>query len=579
MNLLDYQRAPMSAEEKYAGLRYYQVDAARAVVAALEAHRSALVVMATGLGKTETFGALARMWPGKVLVLAHRDELVDQARKRIEKMSGEWVEIEKGPHHAQLSTRIVVASINTIYQQHRLDRFGPDHFSLIIPDEAHHYVAKSFRRPLEYFTKARVVGFTATPDRKDKKAMGQAFENCPFVMDIEDGIEAGYLVPVIGQRVHLDEIDLSKVKSVAGDLQQGQLEEAMLPAVEGVVRKTLELHPDRKAIAFFPGVKNAELACQVFNRMDPDSTCFISGETDDAERQQLVRDFRKGRYRRLCNCDIATEGFDDPEVSLIVGARPTKSRAKYTQMGGRGTRVLPGTVDHIGGVDGASERRALIAASAKRDMVMLDFVGNSGKHTLCTIEDVLGGKYTEHERAEAKRKTGTGATNTRDALREARKTIAAAAAAVEAAKIKARVEAFNPFKVLAIHDEVAAELEQRMHTHQPLEARQVKMLEKFGYTDKDLKGASKRQADKLLAESIRRTRGGLASFRQLKLLQRYGVTDTSITKQRAHAAIGYLESVGWGHKMVQTPFGEAKGRVDPRELQRILRNRQPGEDG
>lgn len=552
--------------------RYYQDEATTAITAAFGTHRSALLVMATGLGKTVTFTSLIAAWPGKVLVLVHRKELLDQARADIEKTTGEWVEVEQGQYHAALTTRIVVASVQTIYQPHRLERFGKDHFTLVVIDEAHHYIAPSFKKPVDFFESAKVLGVTATPDRADSLAMGQVFECCPYTMDIEDGIEAGFLVPIVGRRVFLDEIDLTEVKTSQGDLQIGQLDEAIKKAVEGIVIKTLELGGDRRGICFFPGVASARLAAETFNRYRPGSACFLSGDTNkeegDGTRDAIVRAFKRGEYQYLCNCNIATEGFDAPDVSLIVQGRPTKSRSLYAQMTGRGTRVLRGIVEAILGREGAAARRAAVAASAKPDMLILDFVGNAGKHSLCTVEDVLGGKYDDKEIELAKRKSGTGQVNTRDALQSARAEIKAMAAATKAAKVKARVEDFNPFGVLGIKDPGGAAYDAQ-YGHTPPTQDQFARLDKFGYKPDDLKGMNKRACDKLIAESIKRMRGGLCSYKQLRQFQRHGITDRNITMARAKEAMQYLADNGWGNSSA----------FDPKRLKQIVHTRISGEEG
>src|SRR5688572_16216939 len=154
------------------GLRWYQRDGFNAIMAGFETFKSQLVVKATGLGKTQLFGAVAKHWQGSVLIIAHRDELVDQARERLEQMTGEYVEIEQGSLRCNPSTRIVIGSAQTLAKQNRLDALGKDRFSLVIADEAHHYVSPTWRRPMEFFN-AKFLGVTATPDRGDEKALGQ----------------------------------------------------------------------------------------------------------------------------------------------------------------------------------------------------------------------------------------------------------------------------------------------------------------------------------------------------------------------------------------------------------------------
>ena len=546
------------------GLRFYQRDIAQQALVDLQTHRSVLVVAATGMGKTQIFGGVAADWRGKVLVLAHRDELVDQARRRLEQMTGEWVQIEQGQFRAELTTRLVVASVDTMRQPKRLERFPKDHFSLIIVDEAHHYVGNTYVRPLDYFHDAKVLGVTATPDRADEKAMGQTFGHVSAVLDIEDGIDLGYLVPIRGQLVTLDEIDISHVGKTGRDLAAGQLDEAMVKAVEGVVRETLRLEPGRQGIAFFPGVKSAEYAAEKFNILKPDSARFLSGQTPTDERRRMVSEFRKGNYQYLCNCMVATEGFDAPGASLIVLARPTLSRALYAQMIGRGTRTLPGVVDRYHARDAAAVRREAIRTSAKPDCMVLDFVGNSGRHALVTLEDVLGGKYTDEEVATAKKKRAASGGDPRAALEAARAELKAIAAASKA-KVKSTVSKFDPFAALRVERDSAVDVT----GGKPVSQGQWDFLTALGIPQNDIAVMTSADAQKLIAAAQKRRQLKLASFRQLRTLAKYGFGDPNISARRASAALDYIASQGWGRS----------GRINPSELHRIATGREPGEEG
>jgi superfamily II DNA or RNA helicase len=504
--------------------RGYQIQAIAAVHKGFELYRRLLLVMATGTGKTETFGKIIKEWPGDVLVIAHRDELLDQAKKRLEGITGEWVEIEKAEQRAY-AARIVVASAQTLASEARLKAFAPDRFSLIVIDEAHHYVAPTFIRPIEYFAKANVLGVTATPDRGDGIALRKGFDHVAFQYDIADAIEDGYLVPVRGHREVLKDLDISQVKKTNGRLNDAQLDEAVILAVDAMVRKTLELYPSRRGIAFFPGVKSAELAAEKFNLHRPGSAIVISGKTRPELRRKLVKDFKTGKYQYLCNCQVATEGFDAPDVSLVIMGRPTLSRALYAQMVGRGTRVLPGICT---GIAGARDRKAAVAASAKPDCVILDFVGNSGKHDLMAVEDVLGGKYTEAEVKKAKlaAKVSGGSEDVTEALERARAALREMAK-LSAGVIQSRTEMFNPFRVLSIPDDsspVAA------RDKRPASARQVEALEKFGVNRREMIGMAFTDASKLLDSLIVRARDGLATYRQMKQLREYGVAKADKVK-------------------------------------------------
>jgi superfamily II DNA or RNA helicase len=550
------------------GLRWYQRDAVSAAARAFESgDRSTLLVMATGTGKTQVFSAVAKHWPGNVLVLAHRSELVEQAAHRLEQMTGELVDVEQGQLRAGRHARLVVGSVDSIRQQKRLDRHGAERFDLVIVDEAHHYVAKTYKRPLEFFKHAKILGVTATPDRGDEKALGKLFDSVSYVFDIAEGVAQGYLCPLRGRAVDVEALDISNVDTVAGDLVAAQLDEAMLSAVEGVVQQTLALEPGRQGVAFFPGVRSAELAAERFNALAPGSACFVSGGTPPDDRKRIMADFKAGRYRYLCNCQVATEGFDAPAASLIIQARPTKSRALYAQMVGRGTRVLPGTVDHLEGRDLADARIAAVKRSRKPDCMILDFVGNSGKHVLATPEDLLGGLYEEDEVKRAKEiaKAEPGS-DVGENLARARNELRAIAAKLKAGKVKAQVRPFDPFETfnMAWTDET-----RYSRYSAPATKTQLDVLKLKGVEERDLVGISKKAAKQLLAEIDRRRKLNLATYRQLRQLKKWGVARDDVPFSRAREALDYVDSTGWGRN----------GPVDPARLNAICYDgREPGED-
>ncbi|MGW8177579.1 MAG: DEAD/DEAH box helicase [bacterium] len=550
------------AELEQDELRYYQQNAVEAIQTHLSQYRSCLLVMATGLGKTQVFCDVARNWPGRILILAHRKELVIQARDRLEQMSGEYVGIEQAQQKPG-EARLVVASIDTIKLKNRLEKYPKDYFSLIIVDECHHYLAKTYKRPLEHFNNAKVVGVTATPQRGDGKALSKIFDKVCYTMGILEGIDSGYLVPLKGKRVFLDEIDLSLVPSKAGDLDVGKLDEAMFKAVEGIVKGTMERAGDRKGICFFPGVRSAQFACDRFNALKPGSACFISGKTGDIERTQLVDDFKEGKYQYLCNCAIATEGFDSPDVSLIVIGRPTKSPSLYTQMVGRGTRVLPYTVDHIKGKDGWRERQKAISSSVKEHCLLLDFVGNSGRHELMTPVDILAGNYTEDEVKRAKKLEKideNDGKDPREILEMARLELKMLAEAINS-RMKSWDKDFNPFAVFHVKPD-----DNYTYGDKAASDKMKDYLVKQGMERKFVNSLSASEAKKLQNNIWVRQQRGLAGFRQLRILKKYGVSKINISRARANAAITYIEDSGW--------------RPDQRKLNAIVFDRRmAGEDG
>lgn len=524
-------------------MRYYQSEADSAVEASHRTKRSTLVVMATGLGKSVLFSAVASRFvdTGRVLCLAHRKELVIQAGLHLNRATGERCDIEMADEWASIQARMVSASVPTLCQDKRLTRFSPDHFSLVIADEAHHYTSKSFRKVLDYFTGAKVIGLTATPDRGDEKALGAVFEDVSYVMDIVDGIEAGYLVPIKGQSVRVDEIDVSNVSTSAGDLAIGELDEAMVQAVEGVVQKALELGGDRQGIWFWPGVKSAELACERINALRPGTAAFICGETDKDERDYLVSQFKRGEIRHLVNCAVFVEGFDAPACDMVVMAHPTKSRMAYAQRCGRGTRTLPGVVEALEGRELAESRREAIAASAKPNLLLLDFYGNSGRHSLVTPEDLLGGDYSDEEvklaKEQAKNEVGADVLAN---LAAARRELKAMMAKIQS-KVKATVSAFDPFSCLHMAPPDAS----KERFREPMTEGQLVKLKGFNLRDNQMKGLSKLEAQKLIGSLQVRRNLGLCSLNQLSVLQRHCDPPVNLTFRQASQAMNYLAESNW----------------------------------
>lgn len=519
-------------------LRHYQAEAVDAIMDKLTEHRSTLLVAATGLGKTQMFSEVAlRFMPkGPILVLAHRKELVMQAAERLHLVTGTRPDIEMAEEWSGNNAPIVCASLQTIIK--RLERWEPNHFSLIVFDECHHSVAKSFRKPLDHFSGAKVLGVTATPDRGDKKALGKLFESVAYSIDIVDGIEQGYLVPIKGRSVVVEQIDLSGVSKTAGDLQVGQLDEAVVEGVEGIVSKTLELEPDRQGIWFFPGVKSAELACERINAINPGTAAFVCGETPSEERDIIVKDFRSGRVQHLCNCQVATEGFDAPPASMVVIGRPTLSRALYAQMVGRGLRVLPGVVDGMDSAELAAERRARITSSLKQDCVVFDFCGNSGKHTLITPEDLLGGDYSDEEKKLAKKKAKEEVGgDVIENLKAARAELKAMMAKLQS-KVKATVQSFDPFSNLGIKPVAGGG--PPINPHQ-----KTTLIERWKMAEKDVVGLTQDGAAKLIKTLGTRASLGLASHKQMAVLRKYGVTNANIRFRSASKAIDYIASTRW----------------------------------
>lgn len=406
-------------------LRPYQREAVERCMREWQERQSTLLLMATGLGKTVVFASIVRRFMReracRAMVVAHREELVEQAAVKVAKVADCDVAIEMADRRALeggfAESPVICASVQTLTASggRRLKRFDPSRFGLVVFDEAHHAAARSWRAVWDHFRPAgvKLLGATATPDRGDEKALGQVFESVAFDCGILDGVLDGWLVPVRQQVVHVHGLDLSGVHTTAGDLNAGELDDVLRyeKTLHRMAGSTIEIAGDRRTLVFAASVEHAKRIAEIFNRWKAGSAAVVSAKTDSDERRAIFRDYGAGRIQYLCNVGIATEGWDDPAtdgrgVQVIAMMRPTKSRSLYAQMAGRGTRPLPGIVD---GVDHADERKRRIALSGKPGVLLLDFRGNAGRHRLVHAGDVLGGKWDDETReAAAERAAASG---------------------------------------------------------------------------------------------------------------------------------------------------------------------------
>jgi superfamily II DNA or RNA helicase len=400
-------------------LRPYQAAAVDSAYAQWQDCRSTLINLATGLGKSICFAETMRRWDvaeqGKILLIAHRTELIFQAVGHA-KRAGLTCGIEMAGRYAKGKEDVIVASVQSLNASQkcgicfgegcdmcsngkvkRFTRFNPRDFGLVTIDEAHHAVATGYRNVLTWFgsnPNQKTLLVTATPKRQDKVGMHNVCESVAYEMDLKSGIDEGWLVPIRQKFVTVEGLDISKVKTSKGDLQQGQLEQAFLGLDEdeermlhSIVKPTLMEANGRKTIVFASGKEHANKLAACFNANGVEAG-VVTDDTDLAIRAELVERYSNGDLQVLVNCMCFTEGFDAPKTAIIANCRPTKSEALYLQIIGRGTRPLAGIVD---GPETAEERKAAIEASEKSHCVVLDFCGNSGEHKLVSVADVLAG--------------------------------------------------------------------------------------------------------------------------------------------------------------------------------------------
>lgn len=352
-------------------------------------HKNQLLVLATGLGKTVVFSNIAD-WiyndftNGHVLILAHREELLEQAEDKLKRVMGlddfrayHLIQREQGSNYAQ-EAPIISASVPTWgvnrgsgEWNERMSRFPRDYFKLIIVDEAHHATAASYRHILDYFESAWVLGVTATPKRGDKQSLKKVFSRTAYKMDIVDGMRGGYLCPVVSHRVS-SRTDLSRVRTTAGDFNLKDLAKTVNNVdrnnliVESYKDQCRAIGVERQCVVFATDLEHARALREDFNHAG--IRCeTISGDMPKDERRQFIKDFKEKRIKVLTNYGVLTEGFDYEELDLIVSARPTKSALLLTQILGRGTRwpkeIMPDKLlDFIEIIDLHSDETATAAA-------------------------------------------------------------------------------------------------------------------------------------------------------------------------------------------------------------------------
>lgn len=542
------------------GLRNYQSEAVAATFDVWRETNSTLIVCPTGTGKTQIFcEIIRRMQPKRAIVLAHREELIAQAVKRLWDFDIYDVEVEMADRYAtDTKASVVVSTIQTQCAGNngngRMKCFDPQDFGLVVCDEAHHYTSPSFRRVLDYYkqnAKLKIVGLTATPDRADEEALGQVFETVAYDYEILDAIRDGWLVPVDQQMVNVESLDFSGIRTTAGDLNGADLAAVMEAEknLHGIASASIDIiGDDKRTLVFTVTVKQAELLCEIFNRHRPGMSDWVCGKTPKDQRHKIFRDFSNGSTQVLVNVGVATEGYDNPGVEVIVQARPTKSRCLYAQIIGRSLRPLPGVVD---GIETPEQRKAAIAISAKDSSLVIDFVGNAGRHKLMSTADVLGGKVSDEAiaRATAKAKAKGRALRMDAELETAENEIRAEierAKAREAARkahlvARARfsVHSVSPFDIFQLAPARARGWDQGKR----LSEKQRALLLRQGINPDEMPYGQARQ---LVNELFRRWSGNLASLKQCKILRARGIETRDLTRADASQMIDAIAArEGW----------------------------------
>jgi superfamily II DNA or RNA helicase len=521
----------------------------------LEDNRSPLTVVYTGGGKTFCFSLIAREWPRhfklskRILVMAHRDEIVRQNRAELAAITGEQVGLEKAEAWAG-DERIISASVQTL-KGARLERWRPDTFGLVIVDECHHAVSQSWRAITDYFAGAKLLGYTATPRRGDEKALGLVFDSVAGIYELADAIADKKRPPFVVRKINIKEIDLSACrKSKDGDFNKDDLDAAMAveEALHGVVDATLKESGDRRTIVFTTSVENAHRLAEIFNRYRPACARAVDGETDTDERRRIIAAHQRGEFQYLVNVGITTEGYNDERISCVSMGRPSSSRLLIEQMIGRARAV------------------------GSENALVIEFTGNMGKIRQSSTADVLGGKYEEAE-VEAADKIIEANPGMRadEALAQAHaeaiekeKQAEIARRASLTAKVSYSVHEFDPFAVLHMKASKDEQWERRFGGKIASE-KQINYLKALRVDiPKDCTSA---QASRLIGTVRKREEIGLANYRQVRELGAAGIPAVNLSYKHACDLVWELR--------------QNKGkRLAPEAIERITgRTREAGEEG
>ena len=484
-------------------------------------------------GKTIVFSSIVedRVRQGeRVLILAHRGELLDQASDKLKKVTGLNTAVEKAEQTSLDSFfRVVVGSVQTLQGEKRLKKFEPDHFDTIIVDEAHHCISDGYQRVLQYFENANVLGVTATPDRGDMRNLGTYFDSLAYEYTLPKAIKAGYLSPIKALTIPL-KLDLSSVSQQGGDFKTKDLGTALDPYLDQIADEMTKYCKDRKTVVFLPLVKTSQKFCHILKQKG-----FKAAEVNGSSvnRSEILEDFENNKYNVLCNSMLLTEGWDCPDVDCVVVLRPTKVRALYSQMVGRGTRLAPG----------------------KEELLLLDFLWHSERHELCrpahliSKDKEVAKKMTENfeeasengavmpvdlEEAEEKAKS--------DVVAEREEALAKQLA--EMRKRKKRLVDPLQFEMSINAEDLTNYVPAFGWEMAPPSDSQLAALEKYGILPDIIENAGK--ASLLLDRLNKRKVEGFSTPKQIRLLDRYNFKSVGTwTAEQANKMISRISANGW----------------------------------
>ena len=454
-------------------------------------------------GKTIVFSAITQEQVKKdhrILIMAHRGELLDQAADKLKMVAGLDVAFEQGESHSLGSFfPVTVGSVQSLCQEKRLSMFPQDYFQDIIVDEAHHALSDSYQRVLAHFPKANVLGVTATPDRGDKQRLGTFFDSEAYEYSMSRAIREGYLSPIKARMIPL-QVDISKAGISGGDYSATDIGCALEPYLHQIAREMARYCQGRKTVVFLPLIATSQKFCQMLNDIGL-KAAEVNGMSDD--RSKILADFENGTYDVLCNSMLLTEGWDCPAVDCIVVLRPTKVRSLYQQMVGRGMRLFPG----------------------KENLLLLDFLWLTERHDLCrpssliAKDEKIAGMMDEKIKNDGEADILEAEEEAeRDVLREREEALARELAGMRSKK-KKLVDPIQYALSIAAEDLTSYEPTFPWEMMPPSE-KQLMFLENRGILSDTVGNAG--LASLLIDRLKRRQEEGLATPKQIRCLERYG---------------------------------------------------------
>ena len=511
-------------------LRPYQEKAKTKVFEHWESGNSkTLLVLPTGCGKTIVFAKITEdcvRMGARVLILAHRGELLEQASDKIFKATGLKCAVEKAEETCIDSWyRVVVGSVQTLMRDKRLNQFEPDYFDYIIIDEAHHVLSESYLKILAHFNEAKVLGVTATPDRGDMKNLGQVFDSLAYEYTLPEAIKEGYLSPIKAVTIPL-KLDLSSVATQAGDFKASDIDTALDPYLYQIAEEMKNYCKDRKTVVFLPLVKTSQKFRDILN-LQGFRAAEVNGNS--ADRSNILKDFDDDKYNVLCNSMLLTEGWDCPSVDCIIVLRPTKVRSLYCQMVGRGTRLCEG----------------------KTELLLLDFLWHTERHELCRPAHLICSNDEVAEQMTKNLAENAGCpVDIEEAEKEASEDVVtqreeALAKQLEEMKKRKR-ELVDPlqFEMSIQAEDLTSYVPSFGWEMAPPTNKQISALEKLGIFPDEIDNAGK--ATLLLERLSKRKDAGLTTPKQIRFLESKGFQHVGTWQfENAKKLIGRIAAYGW----------------------------------